>query len=214
MDDLAIPVTREFHIYRVASEGDENILSISEKKRYDNFINSFSKRAFLNGHSAVRKIAASYTGKNPSKLELETTPEGKPFLKCTPHLHFNLSHYEDFVFIAFSCEPVGFDIENISRKSDFQRLAKRFFHPQEMELMDRSAKPKQVTFLEIWTAKESILKLFGTGIASGLEKTLVINDKEGIYNQTKVHLCRYFNGDFLGTLASFSAPTRIREFTF
>lgn len=214
MDDLEIPRPGEFHIYQVASKGDKNILSNYEIERYNNFSNSLSGRNFLNGHSAARKIIASYTGKNPSKLEFKTTPEGKPFFKCTPNLHFNLSHSGEFVFIAFSCEPVGFDIENMSRKADFRQLAKRFFHAQEIELMDRSAKPEHITFLELWTAKEAILKLFGVGIASGLDKILVLNHEAGVFNKTKVHLSRYLNGDFLGTLASFSEPRRVREFTF
>ena len=214
MADLENPEPGYIDIYRVLSDGDETLLSNFEKKRYKGFSSSSVARTFLNGHSAARKIAASYTGKNPSKLEFETNPGGKPFFKCTPHLHFNLSHFGEFVFIAFSCEPVGFDIENITRKADFLRLAKRFFHSQEMELMNSSTKPERIAFLELWTAKEAILKLFGTGIASSLNKTLVLNEEEGVFNQTKVHLSRYVSGDFLGALASFSKPRRLREFTF
>ena len=80
--------------------------------------------------------------------------------------------------------------------------------------MNRSTKHEHIAFFELWTAKEAILKLFGTGIASGLDKTLVLKEGEGTYNQTRVHLTRYISGDFLGTLASISKPTGFREFTF
>ena len=214
MNHYEIPAAGEFHIYRVVSEGDEKLLSGFEKEKCLSFSSISSRRTYLKGHSAARIITANYTKKDPSKLEFETAPEGKPFFKCTPHLHFNLSHFGEFVFIAFSSEPVGFDIENTTRKADFPRLAKRFFDSRETELMNRSTKPEHIAFLELWTAKEAIIKLFGTGIASGLDKTLVLKEGEGTYNQTRVHLTRYISGDFLGTLASISKPTGFREFTF
>lgn len=214
MNHFEIPATGEFHIYRIVSEGDENLLSSFEKKRYTLFSSISSRRTYLKGHSAARIITANYTQNDPSKLEFESALEGKPFFKCTPHLHFNLSHFREFVFIAFSSEPVGFDIENTTRKADFRRLAKRFFDSREMELMNRSTKPEHIAFLELWTAKEAILKLFGASIATGLDKTLVLNESEGIYKQTQVYLTRYISGDFLGTLASTSKPLGFREFTF
>ena len=80
--------------------------------------------------------------------------------------------------------------------------------------MALSKKPKSIAFFEIWTAKEAMLKLLGIGIASGLDKTLVLNDEEGLFNDTKIYFRRYHFGDFIGTLASFSQIQIVREFTY
>ncbi len=204
----------EFHIHRVTSEGDEKILSDFEKNRYALFSSPQSALIYLKGHSAARNLAACYTGKNPSELEFETEPEGKPFFKCTPNLHFNLSHSGEAIFIVFSSEPVGFDIENKYRKADFLKLAGRFFHPGELELMNNSSKPESLAFLELWTAKEAMLKLLGSGISSGLDNAIVLNSKEGVFHQNKIHLRRYDGTDFLGALASFTPIRLVQEFTY
>lgn len=214
MNRFEIPAASEFHIHRVVSEGDENLLSDIEKEKSLVFTSTSARQTYLKGHSAARFLTANYTGKKTSQLEFETLPEGKPFFSCTPNLHFNLSHSGDSVFIAFSSDPVGFDIENLQRKADFQKLADRYFQPSERELMDRSDDAKHTAFLEIWTAKEAMIKLFGTGIAFGLDKTLVLNGEEGVFNGTKIHLRRCYFGNFIGTLASFSPILTVRKFTY
>jgi 4'-phosphopantetheinyl transferase len=214
MNHFKIPEPGELHIYSVTSKGDENILSEYEKERYASFSTKASGDIYLKGHSAARYLAANYTGKQPSDLELEISPEGKPSFPCTPHLHFNLSHSGDSVYIAFSSDPVGFDIEKTSRKADFSKLAQRYFQPSERELMDASSKPESIAFLELWTAKEAILKLLGIGIAYGLDKSLVLNQEEGLFNDKKIHFSRYACGDLIGTLASFSKIFSVREFTY
>ena len=214
MNDFEIPKPGEFHIYRIDSEGDEYILSNFEKDRYLGFTSATARQTYLKGHSAARFLTAHYTKKNPYQLEFLTSPEGKPSFRCSPDLHFNLSHSGDSVFIAFGSEPVGFDIESLQRKADFQKLAERYFQTQEIEIMELSNKPKTIAFLEIWTAKEAMLKLLGIGIASGLDKTLILNDEEGIFNETKIYFRRYNFGDFTGTLASFSPIQIVRESTY
>lgn len=214
MNRFEIPEPGEFHIYRVDSEGDETILSDSEKKRYAAFKSQDAALIYLQGHSAARHLAANYTGKKPQKLEFATALEGKPFFPCTPQLHFNISHSGGEVFIIFSCDPVGFDIEKNSRKADFTKLAKRYFQAREMELMNDSLKPESIAFLELWTAKEAMLKLLGIGIAAGLNKSLILNEEEGVFDEKKIHLRRYFSEDLTGSLASFSKIRLVREFTY
>jgi 4'-phosphopantetheinyl transferase len=83
---------------------------------------------------------------------------GKPFLDGGPH--FSLSHSGDWAVIAVCEAPVGFDIEFCATGRDIAGIARRAFHPSE-----RGAALDDSGFYRIWTAKESYLKMRGSGLA-------------------------------------------------
>jgi 4'-phosphopantetheinyl transferase len=88
---------------------------------------------------------------------------GKPFLDG--NIHFNISHTDHYVVCAVSDHPVGIDIERVHpiEPSDYYR----FLGPHDSMTLEK-AEDKIETFFKIWTQKESILKLLGTGINSKL----------------------------------------------
>ena len=55
------------------------------------------------------------------RIEYCKTENGKPYIKNYPDYHFNISHSNGAVAIAFSDYPVGVDIEKI-RKADMKRI--------------------------------------------------------------------------------------------
>jgi 4'-phosphopantetheinyl transferase len=86
---------------------------------------------------------------------------GKPFLPEGPY--FNLSHSGHFVCLACSfTAPVGIDIE-IRRRHDFAALGKTAFHPVERAFFLQQ--PTMERFFDIWTAKESYVKMLGAGFS-------------------------------------------------
>jgi len=214
MINFEMPERGEIHLFHVRQEGDRKFLSSLEKDRYDGYGSAESARMFLKSRTALRKIAAAYTGKPPMTLELECTDEGKPYFQCTRGLEFNLSHSREDLKVAFSCEPVGFDMENKARRADFHMLAKRYFHADEQAFLETCEGGSARAFLEIWTAKEAMLKLLGKGLADGLEKTRVMNDRAGEFGATPVNLYRLEWEDCLGTLASLSEIRLVRERTY
>lgn len=79
---------------------------------------------------------------------------------------FSLSHAGDYVAVAVDTLPVGIDIErNRPYKAS---LAKRYFSKEEQEL--------PLPFTQIWTLKESFLKVTGMGLSFGLDTFSVIRD--------------------------------------
>jgi phosphopantetheinyl transferase len=68
--------------------------------------------------------------------------------------------------------------------------------------------------LEIWTAKEAMLKLAGKGIAAGLDKARVMENGEGFLESTRVFLHRFETDVCLGAVASFSPIQTVREATY
>lgn len=96
----------------------------------------------------------------PQTLAIAKGEHGKPYFKNAPWLHFSLSHSGKYWACAFCRFEVGLDIERIAAR-DHAALARRFFAPAEIEF---AAAGGAQAFYAVWTAKESYVKLLGTGI--------------------------------------------------
>ena len=122
-------------------------------------------------HAKVRKILAHYVNIPEEQLSFKTQIHGKPYLSYIPgnkKLYFNFSHSLEYLALAVSTSsPVGIDIENIHRKTDIDKLSKRFFHPLEVQYLDRLKNTeKKEAFFRLWTIKESFLKGLGDGLTT------------------------------------------------
>lgn len=82
---------------------------------------------------------------------------GKPFFEHGKS--FSVSHSGRFSVIAVSDDDIGVDIEE--RETINPALEKRCFKEDEQAF----AKMSTDDFLRVWTAKESVLKLLGTGFS-------------------------------------------------
>jgi len=94
---------------------------------------------------------------------------GKPFLGNRPDIHFSLSHCRTAVACLVADSPCGVDVECIRNAKP--SLVRYCMNEEEAELIFRSANP-DMTFTELWTRKEAVFKLFGTGINSGIKDIL------------------------------------------
>lgn len=110
---------------------------------------------------AIRCLAAEallrYAFPDRSPEDLLREPGGKPYW---PGIHFNLSHSGPWVALAVGGGPVGIDVECFRKNRDTEKLAKRYFTEAEWTYAEDS----QTRFLEIWTAKEAVLKRSGDGL--------------------------------------------------
>ena len=94
---------------------------------------------------------------------------GKPFLLHHPEIHFNLSHCKNGIAVAVDTAPVGIDIESFHR--DNEALILRTMNAEETETIKASPSPTAM-FTQLWTQKEAVLKLRGTGIVNDLHDVL------------------------------------------
>jgi 4'-phosphopantetheinyl transferase len=102
-------------------------------------------------------------------VEFDYTPTGKPILRDYPAIHFNVSHCRRGVACAISDSEVGIDIEEI-RPFDRDVAA---MCCNDRELADvLAADNSDLAFTSLWTRKESLVKMTGKGIASGLKTVL------------------------------------------
>lgn len=106
---------------------------------------------------------------------------GKPFLKEHPDVHFSISHCKEAVGCYVSDRPCGLDIEHIRKAKE--DLVRHTMSLQETESIFSSRFP-DIVFTRLWTQKEAVLKLAGTGIVDDLHGVLAPERLQGIELQT------------------------------
>jgi 4'-phosphopantetheinyl transferase len=176
------------------------------------------------GRAPLRALLAAYLGEPPESLLLIDGEHGRPAL-AAPHesLAFNWSHSGDWALLAIArgIAP-GIDLERWRQRPHVLEIAQRFFCAEEaaaLAMLD--AGQRTSAFLELWTAKEAVLKALGRGIAFGLERLrfTVPPAAPGLLwldgdDASQWQLQRLpDDGDFVATLAWRGAPRRIRTWT-
>lgn len=96
---------------------------------------------------------------------------GKPYLLKFP-FYFNLSHSGDYVFCVLSAREIGADIQK-HEVPNKNRLAERFFSPQEIDALRECGEEREVLFYRLWTRKEAYGKLTGEGVVSVMGKNVL-----------------------------------------
>ena len=101
---------------------------------------------------------------------------GKPYLPPSPQpIHFSLSHCRGAVACVVGDRPCGIDIESPRKISE--PLVRYAMNDEEQAIILQSREPSR-TFLRLWTQKEAVGKLLGTGIRDNVKDLL----REASYN--------------------------------
>ena len=89
--------------------------------------------------------------------EFRYNPNGKPYLEGGPY--FSISHCKAGIAVAVDDQPIGIDIEAI-RHADEDLIART------MNTEERQQIQTDRDFIRLWTQKEAVVKMQGTGIES------------------------------------------------
>lgn len=132
------------------------------------------------GRAPLLGLLARYLGGVAADIQLTVGAHGRPRIEPTPdsQLDFNWSHSGNRAAVALARHVApGIDLEWLRPRANVLPLARRFFHAEEVAgLVARPAAERSAAFLELWTAKEAVLKATGRGIAFGLHRLRVSND--------------------------------------
>ena len=123
---------------------------------------------------------------------------GKPSLSGHEGIFFNMSHCSTAVACAVSNQEIGIDIESLGRYK--KSLAEHTLSDEELSLLSHASfdglsleASKDLFFTILWTKKEAVLKLLGTGITDTLKTILSQNaetvDFNTIINIPKKYVC-------------------------
>ena len=150
------------------------LLSNAEKKRCAEFHFEKHRAEYLLSHAMVRLALSEYAPVRPEEWQFLTGEKGKPEIagpELDTPLWFNLSHTGGLVVcVAGRVRQLGVDVENMSRKTSHQELARRFFALAEYEYL-RTLPPnlQREAFFRIWTLKEAYIKADGRGLSIPLD---------------------------------------------
>lgn len=125
---------------------------------------------------------------------------GKPFIANHLYLQFSISHTKNAIAVALSDKPIGVDIEQIRDASD--ALVLKTMNASEQQLITESEHP-DATFIALWTRKEAVLKLIGTGIQDELHH--VLDHPERFRIQTHIN----YQAGYVWSTAQFETPDKL-----
>lgn len=116
-------------------------------------------RTLAEQRAAAYRLLGELTG---GEVVVEHDDKGAPYLPDHPELSVSISHCRTAVAVAVSPEGrVGIDVE--CRRKIGEGLLERVCTADEQAAVRAAADPT-MEFLQLWTRKEAVLKLRGTGI--------------------------------------------------
>ncbi|MDE2086743.1 MAG: 4'-phosphopantetheinyl transferase superfamily protein [Xanthomonadaceae bacterium] len=129
-------------------------------------------------------LLGCYLGIDATDVRLVEGLHGRPALDAAhgAPFDFNWSHSGERAVVALAkgLSP-GIDLEHRRTRSKALDIARRFFTAEEATWLDSLGEgERQAAFLELWTAREAVLKALGRGIGFGLDKLAFRRDTCGL----------------------------------
>lgn len=149
------------------------LLDAAERDRAARFVRDDDRRRYRVAHALLRGVLGRCLGRAPAAVDMSIGAHGKPALRDggAADLRFNLTHSHEIAACAVAAgREVGIDVEWTGRAIDVDRIAARFFAPEEQAALAALApdlRPR--AFHACWTRKEAYLKARGVGLSLPLD---------------------------------------------
>lgn len=110
------------------------------------------------------------TSLDTESVSIARTSKGKPYIVGLDNVHLSVTHSGAYCVVSVAFCETGVDLQQHERlktetaeqaSERYLKLSKRFFHNDEYEYVK---KDPLIRFFDVWTAKESYVKLTGDGI--------------------------------------------------
>jgi len=149
---------------------DEALALLSEQRREQalRFRHEQGRRTCAAAYLLLCEALRSEYGITQKPL-FEYGEHGKPAIIGHPDIHFNMSHCREAAICIVGNRPVGIDIESI--RPCRESLLNYTMNDEEVRLIRDSDDPA-LMFTRLWTMKEAVVKLAGSGITSSLKDVL------------------------------------------
>lgn len=149
-------------------------LSSDETERAGRFRLAQHRDRYVVGRGVLRTLLGRYLNTRPGALRFTYNARGKPKL-AGADLQFNVTHSGGIALFAVTrAAPVGIDVERVRPNVTDDRIAERFFAPEEVDAL-RALDPsdRHEAFFRCWTRKEAFVKACGEGLSLALDRFVV-----------------------------------------
>ena len=175
----------EVHVWRADLDADSDALlrscdtlSADEQARAGRFYSLPDRARYIIARGSLRAILARYLATPARDLRFLSNAHGKPALEPRSgqaDLRFNVSHSHQLALFALARgREVGIDVEYVVPSRADDRMATRFFAPQEVAALRALPETARTeAFFRCWTRKEAYLKARGQGLSLGLDSFTV-----------------------------------------
>jgi 4'-phosphopantetheinyl transferase len=173
---------RDVHVRSVRLEASDTAVSQlelslapDELERAARFRFDYLRHSFVVARGTLRALLGRYLLQPPADLQFEYGANGKPTVRGTTGIAFNVSHAGDIAAFAFTigCE-LGIDLEPIRSIPEMGDVARRFFCSAEVEeLASLPQDQKDLGFYSCWTRRESFIKARGDKLATMMDQLQV-----------------------------------------
>ncbi len=159
------------------------MIDLEKRHRIEKFVSKKDKIRTLVGDILVRTVIMEHLKLRNKYIRFYENQYGKPYLEGFSDFNYNISHSGDFVVCAIDDKPIGIDIEEV-KHIQYEEIVKRFFSIKEHEYIFNHKSHLDINrFYEIWTLKESYIKLCGQGLSIPLKSFSIEIDQ---YKNIKV----------------------------
>lgn len=178
-DSLSL-TRQEVHVWRCKLDqspsqvdGFLRTLTPDEQARAGRFHFQKDREHFIVARGVLRAIIGRYLNTEPGRIRFSYGEYGKPDLPKEPggdSIRFNMSHSNGLALFALTLDrELGVDLEWIRPGVADDKIAERFFSPQEVRVL--RALPRDLqdeAFFNCWTRKEAYIKAKGEGLSMPL----------------------------------------------
>ena len=128
----------------------------------------------------LRHLLGHYIEIPAARIRFAEGPHGKPELLEKPRYGFNVSHSGGLAMYAVSdLREVGIDIEQHREMEDMEGIARRYFAPEEVNVLEElSPEQRPAAFFRCWSRKEAVVKASGAGLSLPLDTFCVSLDED------------------------------------
>ncbi len=162
------PLEAAAHVWRAELDrcrADEALLQESERVRARRFTFADDRRRFVAEHGLQRRLLGAYCGIAPEALRIEPDAMGKPRLEGGACVFNGSESGGTALFAVARTGELGIDVEALRPERADLRLARRYFHPEEIAKLERlEAAARTRGFFSVWTRKEALVKAAGLGL--------------------------------------------------
>ena len=145
-----------------------SLLSSDEQQRAKHLDNTKHRQRFITTRLALRRLLSQKLACKPETIQFSYNNAARPQLKHpSSTLQFNISHSDNISLIAIADKLlIGVDIEQNNVNIEHLQVAHSVFCKNEIQLLvDKTNSSQRILFYRIWTIKEAVLKLLGTGFS-------------------------------------------------